>query len=222
MEAIILAGGFGTRLKNVVSNLPKPMAPINGKPFLTYILDQLNNFGFKKVVLAVGYMSSAIHDYYGAQFKNMKIEYSFENEPLGTGGCVKKAIGMTSDQFVFVINGDTYFNIDFSKISIPNNILIVCKYMEDTYRYGRIKTKKGIVKQFCEKGENEAGYINGGIYYINRNLFDRFLLPEKFSIENDFFIKYIDSLFIETYISNDYFVDIGVPEDYVRAKNDLR
>ncbi len=221
MEAIILAGGFGTRLKNAVSDLPKPMAPINGVPFLSYIFNQLNFQGFTTVVLAVGYLNEKIICYYGNRYKNIDIKYSIEDEPLGTGGCIKKALKMTTEKYVYIINGDTYFNIDFSRIAKPNNIIIACKYMIDTARYGKIISEHNIVIRFVEKEIVGPGYINGGIYCLDRDVFDPFILPKKFSIEKDFFEKYLDQLSIQTFLSDEYFIDIGIPEDYEKAQREL-
>lgn len=221
MEAIILAGGFGTRLKNIISELPKPMAPIRGIPFLSYILDQLERQGFTKIILAVGYLHEKISSYYGDNYKSIKIEYSIEDEPLGTGGCVKMAMKKTSDKHIFVINGDTYFDIDFSKITLPNNVLIACKKMEDTSRYGRVVINENTIVDFSEKGTGGSGYINGGIYCFNRDVFDKFDLPTKFSMEKDLFEKYLVELNIQTYLSNDYFIDIGIPDDYEKAQREL-
>jgi len=222
MEAIILAGGFGTRLKNVVLDLPKPMAPIRGVPFLSFILDQLNRQGFTKVILAVGYLHEKIISFYGNKYKNMQIEYSIEYEPLGTGGCVKKALDKTTEKHIFVINGDTYFDINFNEIKKPKNVMIVCKQMNDTSRYGNIIIESDIIIRFSEKGIGGSGYINGGIYYFNRDVFNKFMLPDKFSMEKDFFEKHLNEMIIDAHISNEYFIDIGIPEDYERAQSELK
>jgi len=222
MEAIILAGGLGTRLKNVISDMPKPMAPINGKPFLSHILKQLEQQGFTKIVIAVGYLHEKIIEYYGSKYGKLDIYYSVEDEPLGTGGCVKKAMKKTTEQYVYIINGDTYFDVTFSLLHKPKNILIACKKMSDTSRYGRVQIEDNIVVKFTEKLNGSSGYINGGIYYINRGVFDGFHLPDKFSMEKDFFEKYSDQLEIETYLSEGYFIDIGIPEDYMKAQKELK
>lgn len=222
MQAIILAGGFGTRLKNVVSDIPKPMAPIRNIPFLSFILDQLNKNHFEKIVLAVGYMGEKIENFYGNNYKDLEIIYSYEYSPLGTGGCVKKALSLIEDEFVFVINGDTYFDVNFNEIIKSNNTVIACKYMSDTSRYGKvIFDKNKIIKEFKEKKPKSIGYVNGGIYYIKSNIFNEYSLAEKFSIEKDFFERYLNNLKIKAYISNGYFIDIGIPDDYERAQNDL-
>lgn len=222
MQAIILAGGFGTRLQNVISDIPKPMAPIRGIPFLTFILEQLSKSSFKKIILAVGYMGEKIENFYGDKYKNLKLRYSYEDNPLGTGGCVKKALSLIDDDYVFVINGDTFFDVDFNDIQKSKRLTIVCKYMLDTSRYGKIIFDDDqIIKEFQEKKPKDLGYINGGIYYINTNIFDNYNLEKRFSIEKDFFDKYLCDLRIKAHVSDEYFIDIGIPEDYDRAQNEL-
>ncbi len=222
MQAIILAGGFGTRLQSVVSDVPKPMAPINGKPFLEYMLDELNIYGFTKAVLAVGYKKECIMDYFQNKYKNIDIVYSIEDEPLGTGGCVKQAMKFIDDDFVFVLNGDTMFKIDFNKMSQINKLSIACKRMFNFDRYGKVNIENGIIQSFSEKMHVDDGYINGGIYYLPKNIFDKFDLEKKFSMEKDFFEKYMSNLNINAFLSEDYFIDIGIPEDYEKAQTDFK
>lgn len=221
MQAVILAGGFGTRLKSVISDIPKPMAPIRDVPFLSYILNELDKQGFTKVVLAVGYLHEIIESYYGSRYKNIEILYSVEDEPLGTGGCVKRAFDYLDDEYVFVINGDTMLKVDFKDINYPTNVLIVCKHMENTSRYGRIFQENGLITKFLEKGYNGEGYINGGIYLFKRDIFQQFPMPNKFSMEKDFFEMYLENLKITVYLTKGYFIDIGIPEDYERAQVEL-
>ncbi|MGM9969520.1 MAG: D-glycero-beta-D-manno-heptose 1,7-bisphosphate 7-phosphatase [Anaeroplasma sp.] len=222
MQAIILAGGFGTRLQSVVSNVPKPMAPINNKPFLEYVLNDLNDYGFTKVILAVGYKSNIIYDYFGEQFKNITLVYSYEDSPLGTGGCVKQALSYVDDDFVFILNGDTMFKIDYDDMANNNCISIAVKKMKDFDRYGEIVLKDDLIISFKEKCYVKQGFINGGVYYLPKNIFNGYNLPERFSIEKDFFEKYIDKLNIKAYKSYDYFIDIGIPNDYEKAKQDFK
>lgn len=221
MQAIVLAGGFGTRLKQVVADVPKPMAPVNERPFLEYILDELNDYGFDKAVLAVGYKKEIIIDHFGQKYKNVRLDYSIEDEPLGTGGCVKKAMSMIDDDFFFVVNGDTLFKIDFHKMAEFNSIAIACKGMVQFDRYGEVIIDNGFIKSFLEKKYVEKGFINGGIYYLSKSVFNKYNLPNKFSLEKDFFEKYASELNIRAFISNDYFIDIGIPEDYKKAEIDL-
>ena len=111
MEAIILAGGLGTRLKPLTDTIPKPMVSIGSKPFLTYLLDYLIDEGIHKVVLSVSYKHEAITSYFGEKYKSVTIEYSIENEPLGTGGAIKYALKKTETENILILNGDTFFRI---------------------------------------------------------------------------------------------------------------
>lgn len=223
MQAIILAGGLGTRLRGVVHDVPKPMAPVLNKPFLEYILEELNNNGFTKIVLAVGYKHEVIENYFGDQYKNIKLIYSVEDTPLGTGGCIKKAIKLLDDEYVYIINGDTMFRIDYSKMSTNKDVMIACKYLDLFDRYGKVIINEvGRITSFKEKEPNQTGYFNGGIYLFRRNLFDSYSFNDKFSLEKDLFEKYIEQLYIEAYKSTDYFIDIGIPEDYFKASEDFK
>lgn len=223
MQAIILAGGFGTRLQSVVSDVPKPMAPINDRPFLEYMLDELNNYGFDKVVLGVGYKKECIINHFKNKYKNIDIVYAEEDEPLGTGGCIKYSLEFLDDDYVFVLNGDTMFKIDFKKMSENKSLSIACKKMYDFDRYGEVSINNdGIITSFNEKKHVDEGFINGGIYYVPKNIFKKYSLLKKFSMEKDFFEKYINELNIKAYLSSDYFIDIGIPEDYEKAQIDFR
>lgn len=221
MQAIILAGGFGTRLQSVVSNVPKPMAPVANAPFLQYLLEDLFQQGFNKVVLAVGYKKEVIMDYFGHDYKGMTIVYSIENEPLGTGGCIKQALKYIDEDFVFILNGDTMFKINYKDMASLQAISVGCKKMFDFDRYGEVKIENGNLISFEEKKHVCEGYINGGIYYLPKDIFEKYNLPYKFSIERDFFEKYVSTLCIKAYLSNDYFIDIGIPEDYNKAQIDF-
>ena len=116
-QAIILSGGQGTRLRSVVSDIPKPMADINGKPFLEYLLRYLNNQGCNHVVLSVGYKSEVIRNYFGNQYLNLKLDYALEKEPLGTGGGIKNSIKYISDNDFFLLNGDSFFDVNLSELA---------------------------------------------------------------------------------------------------------
>ncbi len=223
MQAIILAGGFGTRLKSVVSEVPKPMAPVNGRPFLSYVLDSLNKQGFQKVVLAVGYQKECIMDFYKNRYKNILIQYSIEEEPLGTGGCLKQAMSFIDDEFVFVLNGDTFFDIAYEDMAKPKELSIACKKMISFDRYGEVKLDSNLrITSFEEKRFVDEGFINGGIYYLPKNIFSNYSFPKKFSIEKDFFEKYMEQLNIKGFLSDAYFLDIGIPEDYHQAQSDFQ
>ncbi|MBF8984852.1 nucleotidyltransferase family protein [Lutibacter sp. B2] len=226
MEAIILAGGFGTRLRSVVSTVPKPMAPIEDKPFLVYILGKLNKQNVKKIIFAVGYKYEVIKDYFKDKYKDMEIVYSIEDEPLGTGGAIKKALKMTNSDNVFVLNGDTFFDIELKQLLSQHvrkdaDITMALKPMRDFKRYGTVIVSNDRIISFEEKKYKKKGKINGGIYVINRKIFNKIKMMENFSFENDFVIKHIDHLKLYGFISDTYFIDIGIPKDYKKVQIEL-
>ena len=219
MEAIVLAGGLGTRLRSVVSDVPKPMAPINDKPFLEYILEFLNNQNIKKVILSVGYKWEMIKDYFGDKYKDIELVYNIEKEQLGTGGAIKDSLRLTKSDKVYVLNGDTFFNIDLSKMKLDNNLIeIALKEMKDFDRYGVVEIDENrYIRNFKEKSYYNQGFINGGIYLIKKNIFEKFDLPKKFSFEK-FLENNFQNLKAKGKVFNSYFIDIGIPEDYEKAK----
>lgn len=227
MEAIILAGGMGTRLKSIISDVPKPMAPIGDNPFLWYVLEYLYKQNINKVILSVGYKHEYIKGYFGGKFHDMKILYSIENKPLGTGGAIKRAFEKVESKEVFILNGDTLFNVALNRLSIQHHkhlsdLTIALKPMQEFERYGAVVTSNEKITKFEEKGYKKSGLISGGIYLSNANLFDNVQLPLKFSFEKNFIEKYIHQLNINAFISDTYFIDIGIPDDYERAQKELR
>ncbi|EIF1590915.1 nucleotidyltransferase family protein [Campylobacter coli] len=214
MQAIVLAGGLGTRLKSVVQDLPKPMAPINGKPFLAFVLEYLKKQGIAEVILSVSYKYELIQEYFKDEFEGMKIRYNVEKELLGTGGAIKDALKLVKNE-VYVVNGDTFFDIDLKKLVLNGSkICIALKQMQNFDRYGTVNVdEQGIVTSFEEKVFKKQGLINGGIYLLKKDIFDEFSLEKKFSFE-EFLQENYKSLKIQTQIFDDYFIDIGIPEDY--------
>ena len=223
MEAIVLAGGFGTRLSHIVKDVPKPMAPINNIPFLQYILSDIINKGIDRIIIAVGYKKECIIDYFGNTFMGTPILYSIEDEPLFTGGAITQALNFCKNKEVFIINGDTYFDIDLIKMKKfhqDNNsdLTIATKLMKKYSRYGTIiMDGKNKITDFIEKKEMKSGLINGGIYLLNKNILDIIDL-KKFSFELDFMEKNKDYISIYSFNSNCYFIDIGIEEDYKVAQ----
>jgi D-glycero-alpha-D-manno-heptose 1-phosphate guanylyltransferase len=226
LEAIILAGGFGTRIQSVVSDVPKPMAPVCGKPFLYYILQGLVQQKIEKIILAVGYKNEVIINYFGHKFQSADLIYSIEDEPLGTGGGIRKALELTVEKQVLIINGDTYFELSLSELDqfhLKGNFdLTMClKPMEHFDRYGTVTVDQNRVIGMKEKQPCESGLINGGVYLINREIIDKFPVGSKFSFENDFLEKEVSRLRFGAFISDNYFIDIGIPEDYQKAQEDF-
>lgn len=227
-EAIILAGGFGTRLKHIVNDLPKPMAPVNGIPFLTYLFRKLEKAGITHIILSTGYLHEKIQNFYGNSFQGINISYSHENEPLGTGGAIKLAMNLVSTDNILILNGDTLFDIDFSKFNSfhfqHNSYLsIALREVEDVSRYGSVVVDKNDrITEFTEKNFRTGnGAINGGIYLINNTLFTKINTPEKFSFEKDLLEKHVQQFSFFGCSFNGYFIDIGVPEDYFRAQDEF-
>lgn len=226
MEAIVLAGGFGTRLRSVVKDVPKPMANVCGKPFLELVLNSLAQKGFHRVVLSVGYMADVIQAHFGSQFSGMEITYAIEDTPLGTGGAIRNAMQFCDEQAVAVFNGDTYLDLDSTALKIALNECIepaiVIKSVDDTHRYGRVEIHENRISRFAEKGISGKGYINAGTYLLPKSCLDGFPLMMPFSVEQDFFIPLIQHQGINALVTSGLFIDIGIPEDYFRAQDLLK
>ncbi|MBI5098523.1 MAG: nucleotidyltransferase family protein [Nitrospirae bacterium] len=224
MKAVILAGGKGTRLRDVIKDIPKPMAPVNGRPFLEYLILQLIRWNIKDVILSIGYKGEAISSYFKNGSKwGVRIEYSEETAPLGTGGALKKASGMTDDSRLVVMNGDSFLDMDFEefiKCNAEKNATagIGLVYAAQAGRYGKVETDEtGAVVSFSEKGDGCCGYVNGGIYIFSREIIGQ--IPDgNVSLEKDVLPLLISQGLYGTKI-NGFFIDIGIPEDYLRLCN---
>ena len=223
-EAVILAGGLGTRLRSVIKDIPKPMADICGRPFLSYIFDFLCNQGIERAVLSVGYKWEVIKKYFGDKYKNLKLEYAVEDNPLGTGGGLKNALKYVYEEEVFVLNGDTFFDIDINLFynlhkSKNSKLSIALKKMENTERYGVVEIdENNRIVSFLEKGKRVSGFINGGIYLLNKNFFNALSPEGNFSLEKDFLERFYKDYEFYGFPFDGLFVDIGIPEDYEKAK----
>jgi len=218
IEAIILAGGFGTRLREVVSDVPKPMAPINGKPFLAYQLENLAKNGVSRIILSVGYMSEKIIEYFGNCYLGMEIVYVVEDQPLGTGGAVKLAIQSCTQDHVYILNGDTFLDVDIATMEelwmADREQIILGVETDDVSRYGSLKVEGGYVVRFSEKSTIGRGLINAGCYLLDTNIFQKIDCGSKFSLEKDYFDKIKNKKIFKVLINNGYFNDIGTPEGY--------
>lgn len=225
MEAIILAGGFGTRLRQVVPDLPKPMAPVAGRPFLEILLSLLARKGFTRVVLSLGFMSEKIVAHLGDEYLGMELVHEVEEQPLGTGGAIRAALVRCVADHVFVFNGDTYLDIEAGELECmwqsARHPVIVVREVPDTARFGRVEMDGGRVSAFREKGVSGPGLINAGCYVLPKDALDEFLLGATFSLETDYFVKKLQSTRFDGFITHGRFIDIGVPDDYVLAQTEL-
>lgn len=224
--AIVLAGGMGTRLRNVISDIPKPMANIQSYPFLVYVLRNLVLQGISDVVLSVGYKHEAITAYFGESFETLRIHYCIEEEALGTGGAIRMALKQVPTDRAFVLNGDTLAILDYRLMLKAHehsgtSLSMALKQVNDISRYGEVVMSGQRITAFREKEQSGPGLINIGVYLINSGVLDEFELPRKFSFENDFLRPNLVSLVPEAFVTDGYFIDIGIPEDYSRAQTEL-
>jgi len=225
-DAIVLCGGFGTRLQKVISSIPKPMAPVAGKPFLQYVLDYLHDQHIGHAILAVGYMRESIMDHFGSRYKNLQITYSVEEDPLGTGGGIMQACNYISGKKTFVINGDTFFDISLSALhqfheKNDASLTIALKKMYDFERYGTVEiNEEGKIIAFREKKHLDEGLINAGVYCLDPNIFSTHL-PPAFSFEKEILEKEFAKGHVYGKAFDGYFIDIGIPEDYEKAQADF-
>ena len=227
-EAIILAGGFGTRLRDAIPDLPKCMAPVNGRPFLFYVINYLRSQGIEKFIFSLGYKHQVIEAYLHAEFSTLDFQCLIEREPLGTGGAVLASCYKASEKNVLVVNGDTIFKINLKKALIEHNkhssdCSLLLKPMENFDRYGVVELNEDdSVQSFKEKQFYKSGLINGGVYILNAEQFLAEELPSKFSFEKDYLEKYFETRKIYGSVQDEYFIDIGIPEDYFRVQQELK
>ncbi len=226
-EAIILAGGFGTRLRGVVADRPKPMAEINGRPFLEYLLQYWSRQGITKAVLSVGYQHEVIRGHFGDSYQGMRLRYAVEESPLGTGGAILNALPLTSSKEVVLLNGDTLFLLELPPLLAAHReghgqLSLALKWMKDCSRYGIVSIDDTHrVGGFEEKRPGREGLINAGVYLFEPEWMAGLQLPEAFSLEKDLLEKYHHDFRMLGVPCEGYFIDIGVPEDYERAQAEI-
>jgi D-glycero-alpha-D-manno-heptose 1-phosphate guanylyltransferase len=222
--AIILAGGLGTRLRSVVNDLPKCMAPVAGHPFLKYVMDELLQQRITHFILSVGYKREAIIEFINSAYPSINIQFAIEEEPLGTGGAIKLAASFSKEQDCFVVNGDTMFRVNLSALSqiherVKADCTLSLKPMKQFDRYGAVETDStNRIIHFNEKKYFEEGLINGGVYALNVTSLLNETLPQKFSFEKDYLEQFYMERHFYGFQSESYFIDIGIPEDYERAQ----
>ena len=225
MEAIVLAGGMGTRLRSVVADLPKCLAPVAGRPFLDWLADALEESGFDHLILSLGYRHEAVEAWAVSRQGRARISWVVEAEPLGTGGGVKLALQQALEDDIFVLNGDTFFGVDFREmlafhLKAGAAATLALKPMRDFDRYGEVTCDAtGLITAFQEKQPCREGLINGGIYLLRRDALNA--LPVRFSLEKDYFEPMAADGRLAGFRSEGYFIDIGIPADYSRAQRDF-
>lgn len=226
--AIILAGGLGTRLRTVVSDRPKVLAPVAGRPFVTYLLDQLRDAGISDIVLSTGYLAEQFETIIGQCYGDQAIRYCHEESPLGTGGAVKLAGRMVQRDCVLVMNGDSYTDVDLADLvgghqqqGQDASLLLVS--VDDASRYGTVKVGvDGRVVEFLEKQTiTGGGLINSGIYVLGKYLLEE--IPDgKCSLETDVLPNWLRRWQVRAYITQNPFIDIGIPKAYERSHRFMR
>jgi len=226
MEAIILAGGLGTRLSSRLSDLPKAMAPVAGRPFLEILLNQLLNAGCNRVILSVGHRRQAIIQTFGDSFQGMPLHYVIETAPLGTGGAIRLSLQHARENPVLILNGDTFLDINFADMLSLHAIggrpmTLAVTQVQEMGRYGGVLIDGQYVVGFIEKGRIGPGWINGGVYAMNRDFPWPESLPLQFSFELDVLANCLDRLHPAVFKCTGKFLDIGTPEDLDRAQIEL-
>ena len=222
MEAIVLAGGFGTRLRQVVPDVPKPMAPIAGRPFLEILLSSLAQKGFSRVILSLRFMAEMISSRFGPRFAGLDLVYVVEDTPLGTGGATRLAAAACTQDHVFVFNGDTYLDLEVELLEqqwlAKRHPIVVGREVTNTMRYGRLVVDGDRITSFAEKGAAGPGLINAGCYVLTTDALARFPLNHPFSIETDYLVPEVMRATVDVFVTKGMFIDIGSPKDYSRAQ----
>lgn len=227
-EAIILAGGLGTRLREAVPDLPKCMAPVAGKPFLSYVIDHLRLQGVERFIFSLGYKSEVIEDYLQTEYPTLEYTSVIEEEPLGTGGAIHFAIQKANTNNIVIANGDTLFKIKLEEVvsvheAKDSECTLALKPMQHFDRYGVVETDdNNRIVSFKEKQFYENGLINGGVYVLDKEKFLNRTFSSKFSFEKDYLEKFCEEGKFFGSVQDGYFIDIGIPSDYQQAQIDLK
>ena len=226
MEAIVLAGGFGTRLASRLQGIPKPMAPVAGRPFLEILLNQLRRSGCERVLLSVGYLHQQIQNHFGKTWHGLRLDYVVEETPLGTGGAIRAALAQATEEAVLVLNGDTFLQADYAAMlafhkAEGTSMTMAVTHQSDIARYGGVLIEGKRIVGYQEKGRSGPGWINAGAYVLERSLQWPENLPERFSFETDFLVPEVGRLVPAACQVDGFFLDIGVPEDLDRAQTAL-
>ena len=232
-EAIILAGGLGTRLRDTVPDLPKCMAPVAGRPFLFYVINHFLGQGIEKFIFSLGYKHEMIEKYLETRFSSLNYQISIEEKPLGTGGAAKLGCSLTKEKNVLLVNGDTLFKINLNKLvsfhlGHDAECTLSLKPLKNFDRYGSVELNPDYsINSFKEKQFYESGFINGGVYALDKEKFLEENVADVFSFEKDWLEKIINTeqdspRKIYGVVQDEYFIDIGIPSDYEIANEELK
>lgn len=229
MQAIILSGGLGTRLKSVVSEQPKTLAPVADKPFLFWLITYLQQQGVTNFIFSLGYLHEQVEVFLEETFPTLNYQTIIENEPLGTGGAIKLCLSFCQSEDIMLVNGDTFFELNITDfyttfLQTQADCSIALTPMQHFDRYGSVTiTADNIITEFNEKKYCEKGLINTGLVLFKKSVFESLTasLPQKFSLEQGFIEPNISILKVTGYIANGYFIDIGIPEDYQKAQIEI-
>lgn len=224
IDVVILAGGKGTRLQSVVADVPKPLAPVGGRPFLDYQFAQLRQMpGRGKVVLAIGHLAERVIAHYNAHRPMLDLAFSIEARPLGTGGGLRNALGLTTSRQILVLNGDSIFHWDIGAICAAHQrcaarATLSLLEVEDVSRYGSVSVEGGRVTSFFEKSrEPRPGLINAGVYLFERDAVAAILENENVSLEQQVLPALAEAGALAAAPFRSDFIDIGLPETYKLA-----
>ena len=223
MEVIVLAGGLGTRLRSVVEDVPKCMAPVAGKPFLAYILDYLETQFVDHVILSLGYKHEVVIDWLRVKAFTFKVSWVIEREPLGTGGGIKMALQKAKNPAVYILNGDTFFDVNLRAmqglLTEDTQAVLALKPLQNFDRYGTVTlNEQHTITAFEEKQAKAAGLINGGIYLLKKAVLLTHNYPTAFSFEKAFLEPEAQNQTLKGLEQDGLFIDIGIPEDFERAQ----
>lgn len=243
MQAIILAGGFGTRLRSVVADVPKPLAPVAGRPFLHWLLDYMQGEGVREAVLCVHHQQEKIRAQLGERFGDIALRYSVEEKPLGTGGAIRRALSLLKpEKPVFALNGDSLVAVNYAAmmsdhLSSGRLLTIATRRVDNCDRYSELTIADNTISHYALVGGEAPGHISTGLYVVSPQLFDAVYMPsvrppgfaglaesgagEGFSFERDFLALHCEHVLPHAYNAVDYFIDIGVPSDFARAQAEV-
>lgn len=220
-EVVVLAGGFGTRLRDTVADCPKCLAPVAGRPFLDWQFEYLRRQGVGRVVLALGYRAEQVLAHVRAMRYDIDIAWEIEREPLGTGGALRAAFRHVQGESAFALNGDTLLLADLAELAgrSGERVVVAVRHVDDGARYGTVRVVADRITGFVEKGAAGPGLINGGVYWLHTGAFDGFALPAAFSFERDYLAAHVATLAPRAVATTAFFIDIGTPEDFRRAQH---